>query len=369
MRQKSLGVVVAITVLLTLAACQRSERTVTGSYGSGVVTGQVVMAGSGSPAGVEVSVRGSGQSVTLGADGRFTFAGLADDVALEFRRSDGIDAAMQISGRDGHVVIELAATSARRSGRQRSVRGGGTKVQQFEGIIRTAAADQIVVYTSHKEEVTIALGAETVIRKGNATLTPADLTADMRVHVKAAKSGDVWNALLVIVQKSGDDDEDDGEEDPAQLREYEGIVVNASATELVVFDSHRNEVTFVVNGDTVIRKGNTPIAPEDIQVGWRVHVKASGAADAPKTAVQVIVQNTRTEAQLSGTVTAVSGTELTVLSGGKSYTVQTDAATEIKKRGATITLADVAVGNKVKVEGTVTGLNTVLAEEIEVKSE
>lgn len=297
MRQKYLGVVVAVMTLLALAACRGNERsTVTGGYGSGVITGEVVMTESGSPAGVEISVRGSGQSAVLAADGRFAFGGLPEAVDLELRRADGINASLRLDEASGHVVIELAQTTARKSsGRRRSIRGGGTvKVQQFEGVIREAAAEEIVVYTSHKEEVTIGLDATTVIRKGNTTLTPADLLVDWRVHVKAQKNAEnKWVALLVIVQNTGEDD-GEGEDDAPAVREYEGTVVSASETELVIFDSHKTEVTFVINGETEIRKGNTAVPAADIQEGWRVHVKATSGDDGTKTAVRVTIQNTKT---------------------------------------------------------------------------
>jgi Domain of unknown function (DUF5666) len=64
-------------------------------------------------------------------------------------------------------------------------------------------------------------------------------------------------------------------------------------------------------------------------------------------------------------VTAVGTADLKV--GTK--TVQTDASTRITRRGATIALADVHAGDKVKVEGTSLTPDTILAKEIEVKNE
>jgi hypothetical protein len=56
---------VVVVMVVALAACNRGERaSVTGAYGEGVVSGQVTMAaGLGtSPAGVEVSLRGTGMT-------------------------------------------------------------------------------------------------------------------------------------------------------------------------------------------------------------------------------------------------------------------------------------------------------------------
>lgn len=371
MKRQYLGVVVLMMAAFALAACRGNERsTLTGGFGSGVVSGQVVMAESGSsPAGVEVAVRGSGQSVTVGPDGRFAFAGLSEDVTLEFRRADGLQASLRLDQFGDHT-IELTQTTAKKaSGRRRSIGGGGTKVQQFEGLIRTAGAEEIVVYTSHKEEVTIALGAQTVIRKGNTTLTAADLTVDVRVHVKAQQAEGKWTALLVIVQNDGSEEEDGGEDDAPAVREYEGTVVSATATELVIFDSHKREVTFVINGETVIRKGNTPVLPADILVGTRVHVKATGPADGEKTAVRITVQNTTIHVSITGKVTAVSASGLTVESDGTSYTVQTNSSTQVREKGKKVSLSSIAAGDTVKVEGTKTGATSILAKSIERKTD
>ena len=355
-----------IAVAVALVGCRGGERAaVTGSYGSGVVSGEVVMAAGGSPAGVEVSLRGTGMTTTLGADGKFAFGGVPEGAQMDFRRSDGIEAALQLDALSTNMVIELAQSSAKKaSSRRRSVGGGGTKYYQFEGVIRSATAEQIVVFTSKKQEVTIAMTPQTVIRKGNSVLTVADLLVDARVHVKAQGVGTGYTALEVKLQEGEDDD---GDDDQPSISEYEGIVVSASAAQLVMTDSHRREVTFAITAQTDIRKGNTPVLPADIQPGWRVHVKAATGADGVLTATRVIVQNTKTEddVKLSGVVTAVGTADLKV----GDTTVQTNASTKIRKRGATIALADVHAGDRVKVEGTSVAANTVLAKEIEVKSE
>ncbi|HEX8029464.1 MAG TPA: DUF5666 domain-containing protein, partial [Vicinamibacterales bacterium] len=95
-----------------------------------------------------------------------------------------------------------------------------------------------------------------------------------------------------IVQNTNGDD--GGNDDGPAAREYEGTVRSASATQLVVYTSRKVEETFVLTAETSIRKGNTPVLATDIQVGWRVHVKATTSTDgATKTATSVIVQNTR----------------------------------------------------------------------------
>ena len=286
-------VVLAVIAMLILGACTGKERAMTGAYGSGVLTGQVVMAEGVSVDGVEVSIIGTGMSTRLAADGQFVFAGVPEGAELAFQRpTDGIDAKLRLDSASGHVVVELTKTEAKKSkGRRRAA--GSSKQYQFEGLVESATATQVVVNTSKGEQVTITLTEATLIRRGNTTLTAADLLPGQRVHVKAIKTVDGFAAVQVIVQGRGDDDDEEDDDRPA-VREYEGTVVSATATQLVVFTSKKVEETFVITATTDIRKGNTPVLAADIKPGWRVHVKATTSEDgATKTAQRVIVQKTK----------------------------------------------------------------------------
>ena len=357
--------------VLGLVGCRGGEKaSVTGAYGSGVVSGTVVMANGGSPSGVEVSVRGTGMATTLGTAGEFAFAGVPAEADLDFRRNDGIAASMNLDGASTNMVIELAQTTARKTSGRRRGAGRGTNALEYEGLIVTASAEQIVVFTSKKEEVTIDLKPETIIRKGGRMLTAADLLEGTRVHVKAQKVEETLSAVQVIVQRlpGEDDGEDAGEE--VVRSEYEGLVVSAAADQLVIFDSHRNEETFVLTADTVIRKGGTPVLATDIQAGWRVHVKSTAAEDGTKTALLVIVQNDREddgELTVSGTVGTVDTADLTLETRTGVVTVQVDASTRIEKKRQTIALADVHAGDRLTVEGTRVDDVTLLAKVIKVK--
>lgn len=275
-----------LVVAVALVACNRERATITGSYGEGVLGGRVVMVDGSSPAGVEVAVAGTGMRMVVGEDGSFAFANVPKRAELLFHR-ESLMVSMKASAGERDLTVEIGPEGAKSAGRRRSSRGGvGVKVYETEGLVRTASATQLVVFGSHRQEVTFALTPETVIRKGNATLTAAALATDTRVHVKATLTGDVRTAILVIVQNEDDDEE---EEEKAR-KEYEGTVRSVSATELVVFDSHRDEVAFVLNAETVIRKGNRTLTPEDLKPGDRVHVKAT-TEGTTKIATLVLLQN------------------------------------------------------------------------------
>jgi hypothetical protein len=108
----------AAVALFVLGGCYGHERaTLTGAYGSAVVTGEVVMTEGVSPAGVEVSVKGTGMSALLAEDGRFAFAGVPEEAQLAFQRaSDGIDATLRLQSASGHVIVDLAQTLANHTG-------------------------------------------------------------------------------------------------------------------------------------------------------------------------------------------------------------------------------------------------------------
>jgi hypothetical protein len=276
-------------VAFVLCACQGNERaSVTGSYGTGVVTGVVVMTEGSSPAGVEVSVRATGMSARLTADGQFTFAGVPEQADLVFQRpADGIHATLRLETANGPIVVELAQATAKKSGRRRAV---ASRTFQFEGLVQSATETQLVIETKQQQNLTIVLTAGTIIRHGGKDLTPADLVAGTRVQVKASLVNDVFTAVEVIVQKRADDD-DEEEADKPTVGQYEGTVVRASASELTIFSSKKKEVTCVLNAETVIRKGKTSVLATDIQPGWRVHVKAAPSVEGTtQVARQVTVQ-------------------------------------------------------------------------------
>jgi hypothetical protein len=282
---KRAAIVVMAVAALVLGACSgREHATVTGAYGSAVVTGEVVMSEGLTPIGVEVTVRGTGMTTRLGADGQFVFAGVPEGAELVFQRaSDGIDATLRLDSTSEHVVVDLAQTTAKKGRR----RAAGTRTIELEGLLRSASATEVVIDTARQAGITVGLTPQTVLRRGATTLTAADLVAGMRVHIKAVQGTDALTAVSLIVQDDADDDE------LPTSREFEGTVVSSSATELVIHDSHKQEVTFVIDASTVIRKGDTPVLAADIQAGWRVHVKSTTGADGTNTARLVIVQRTK----------------------------------------------------------------------------
>lgn len=266
-----------MAAVLVFAACQGERESVTGQYGAAVMTGQVVMADGSSPAGVSVTLRGTSISTILRADGQFAFAGAPEAGELSFERSaDGISALLRVQPGSGPLVVELAKNSAKKSSsKRRSGRGGsgsGVAVTQFEGVISSVSPAGIVLFTSKKADQAIALDAATVIRKGKTTLTPADLLAAMRVHVKAKQVDGAYVATLVIVQNDGSGDDDDPTEEDAV--KVSGRIATIAGSVLTV-ESGRGAITVQTAATTRIERRGSAILLTDLAAGQKVKVEGT----------------------------------------------------------------------------------------------
>jgi len=151
--------------------------------------------------------------------------------------------------------------------------------------------------------------------------------------------------------------------------QFEGLITAAAATSITVHDSHGDDVTFTVSDKTSITKGNQPVPVANLQVGWRVHV-AANQSDKTWTADRVIVQdeNKQTEqVEVSGKVTAVGTSSLTVSTTNGDMTVNVDSNTVIREKGQVIQLSAVNVGDQVEAVGTSVDAHTILAQRINVE--
>ena len=352
---------VAVAVVLFIG-CRGHEQSVAGTYGMSSVNGQVVMASGGSPAGVSVTVRGTGQTQVLGEDGRFSFSAVPDDVQLIFTRSDGINATYRASGMTGSVIVELSASGAH--GRTRSA--PSSPHAEYEGTVKSASATQLVIVDSHRGDTTFTLDSHTVITKGSATVAATDLKVGDRVHVTASKQSDnSLLALFVTAQNTNGHNE---------TAEFEGIV-KAIGSDSITLTTPGGEVTLGIDSSTVFQ----PAAPK---VGDRVHVRVAKTADG-LVATLVMVQGSGgddsgddggqhggTTMTANGKVTATGSDNITVDSESHgSVTVKVDSSTIIRKQGTTIAAGDIKTGDFVNAMGTKIDDHSLLARQIEVRGE
>lgn len=366
MTRKLMTLIFAVAVL---ASCRGREAALTSSYGDRVISGQIVL-GEGvadsSPAGVQVSVVGTGMSTTLGADGKFAFAGVPDGAELQISRADGISARTPATS----GVLQVTPNGVTGG------RGRGPKKtepqNQYEGVLtKDGAVDSLTILDSHKQTVTIALTPATLIRRGDKIVAATDLKAGDQVHVQATMVKDVLTASLVVVQN--EDGQGNGQE-----QQFEGVLTkDGAADSLTLLDSHGQTDKVAITSSTVIRKGNTTVAATDLKSGDHVHVKAAMVGGV-LTATEVIVQGGSdgsgddqggdSTMTANGPVKAVDGTTLTVTSQPNGdVTVKTDDKTIIRQQGAIIHVSDIKVGYEVNTMGTRVDNHTLLATQIEVR--
>jgi hypothetical protein len=273
----------SLVALMSLSlGCQgRSETAVTGPPAlTRTLSGQVVPVGDltgTSPASITVSAHG--QIATTDAAGNFVFMTLSSqNVPLSFSRADGISAQTSVSGSASAVVVELSRTRA-------VLRSTGQSKREIEGLIVEVSDASITVNDARTgAPVTASIVPATVIRKGNRTLTAADLEADDRVHVKATVNADgSLTAFEIMLQHEADEGDDSGDDgsDGGQVKELEGLITEVSDASITVHNASTNrDETAAITADTVIRKGNQRLTPADLEAGDRVHVKTTGPADA-----------------------------------------------------------------------------------------
>lgn len=273
-------VLVLVVAAASLVSCRNRETPLTGSYGSNVLSGQVVMAMGGSPSGVEVSVSGTGMVARVDEAGRFTFLGVPSNAELQFRRAaDGIDATLRVEPSSVPVVIELSAEGAKR-GRRR----GAGRSREYEGTIKQKGDSTLTIYTSHKTEVEVAVTDATVIRKGNRTFEFEELEVGWRVHVKASEIEGVLTAREVKVQNTGDDD------NSGATMTANGTVVSNDGSTLVVRTAAHGDVTVQTNENTIIKRQGVTIPASQIEVNWEINSQGTRVDDTTLLARQIEVR-------------------------------------------------------------------------------
>jgi len=365
MRLRTLAVL-AVMVAMLVACRGREQSSMTGSYGNAVISGQAFMAAGSdnvSPAGVQVTVSGTGMTTTLGADGRFTFVGVPENAELHFSRaSDSVDLRLAIAASNSNALrVQL---QSKNGGHHRA--SGSEPMQQVEGTVVTSSATSITIHDSHGNDVTLAITPKTLVRKGRTNVDPATLAAGTRVHAKALVVDKTDTAIEIIVQDDGSSEDNGG-----QTMTANGPVTAVGASSLTVNSEDHGSVTVNVDANTIIRKLGTTIHLSDIKVGDQVNTMGTRVDDHTLLARQIEVrgvgQNETMEAE--GSVSAVGASSLTVSTRNGSITVNTDSNTVIRKQGSTIHLSDVKVGDEVEAIGTRVDATTLLARQIDVKGE
>ena len=229
---------------------------------------------------------------------------------------------------------------------------------EVNGVIKSISSTQIVVTVGGNHDVTVAITADTIFRKGDVAAAPADFKIGDRVEVKAVMKDNVLTAALIKL-------ENDQQQQP-ELLEIHGVIKSVSATQMVVTDAHNTDITVKITADTTIRKGDHAATVGDLAIGDRVEVKASVSAGV-NTAVWIQAEGAEGEEEnedISGSVTAIGSDSITV----SNKVVKVDAHTTIRRGDQRIALADIHLGDSVEVKATRLADQTLLATEIQVRT-
>jgi hypothetical protein len=133
---------------------------------------------------------------------------------------------------------------------------------------------------------------------------------------------------------------------------YSGEVTAVSGSGFTMTSNAGVSLTVNTGSAKLIQIPRSVIVLADIQVGDKVFVTGTKSGSTVTASVVYDKASNIHPAAAKGTVTAVSGTTLTVQGkNGSEATVTTDSDTQITKDGEAATFADIAVGTKVKIFG------------------
>ena len=156
--------------------------------------------------------------------------------------------------------------------------------------------------------------------------------------------------------------------------EIEGLVqaIDAGAGELTVLDQRLGAVTVLTDGATLIRRGDTTIPLDEIEVGNRVHVKALEQDDGTYLATQILLQGDHAGGSrpFPGSVLSIDAGDgsFVVRANATDITVETNSSTRFHRRGGPASFSDLAVGSSVEVRGILQGDGSVLASKVTIES-
>ena len=144
---------------------------------------------------------------------------------------------------------------------------------------------------------------------------------------------------------------------------YKGAVTAVSTTGFTMTDSAKMASVVDTTTAKLVRVPRATIALADIKVGDSVWITGTKTGTNISASVVYVMAATVKPAKAKGTVTAVSGSTVTVQTKqGTAVTVQTTADTQVQKAdGTTGAVSDVQVGSKVKARGLWDSVTSVLS--------
>ena len=231
---------------------------------------------------------------------------------------------------------------------------------RIESLPPTQPAETLVV-----DGRTVTVSAETVIRQGDTARTFADLAIGQRVHVKGTLGAAAIAAAIITIQNTTTSI-------PVNVNGTVTSLTGDASAFTVIVDGRevRGDATTVFYGD-----GGVAVAFGALAVGSRVEVKGL-QQDGYVFAERIHINGTGKpgepqdeSASVEGRLNTLGGAAPTLTLTIGSTTVTTTAATEVQRRGAVLTLADLAEGQTVHAVGTRLADASIVARQLQIKDD
>lgn len=322
-----------------------------------------------------VSVVGTTINGAVAPSGEFLLQGVpAGDVQLRISGS-GIDATITLGGVQAGQKIQIKITVSGSQGSidsdsRESENGSGPSEKQVEGRIESVVLPDTLIVAGQMVKVV----AGTVIRKGDRTLTFADLVVGLRVHVKgvvpaaasAAPTSPVIEAREIKVQNENTDV-------PMKVT-GKVLATPTGACPAIEFVLDGKAIKVTTDASTLFKPGCSSVqAGTEVEVQGRLQNQALDETPAPGSTIRasrvdVVGSSGQKEVELEGTASSLGGScagkNVSFAVSGKA--VQTNAATSFTPSCDAV-VSGVASGAKVEVKGYMQG-SSVMAVAVKVET-
>lgn len=215
-------------------------------------------------------------------------------------------------------------------------------LSSWTGTVSNISGSSFVLAANNGATYTVDASAAKTHRRFGAAMQVADIQAGDSVVVRGTADGS--NIKAVIVRDTSLQ---------AKNGVFSGKVAAVSGSSFTLETSGRGAQTVNTDSSTVFKKNGQPASLSDVVAGSQVRV--TGVWDKTNNNilakfVNVIIRMAKIN--ITGSLSSVSGSSLTVnASDNTAYTVDASRARVVKKFGGKISLADLTVGDSLKIQG------------------
>ena len=212
---------------------------------------------------------------------------------------------------------------------------------EVKGVIQSVTPPALVVDTN-EGVVTLTLTPETVILVHGVQVAPEALLPGMRIEAKTAR-GPAGERIALVVHAN------------TSLTGLRGRVTAIDGPLVTILTGDGASIVLTLNDMTVIKHEGRVVSPALLHVGSLLRVKTLVSGD-QYLAIVIEIERASDFSELKGTITQIGTDSVTILAqSGEEVTVRVDDETIIRFGGhRVITLADLVVGDEVRVHATPT---------------